>query len=204
MPRGFTANQTLAIDQKLINAAMSMIHETGVRKTTINQLTRAAHISVGAFYNFYPSKEALFFKVYEILEERVKTQLLQQMAMITEINITNLKEIILNMLASENMHKLLTIMQKEELDYILFNIDPVIINKHQQDDHLFIETLIKRFSDIGLKTRIKTDLILAYTQALCNLCYEKDQFIPYSNRIIDSFLNAMLEDLLQDTSTEGI
>lgn len=63
---------------------------------------------------------------------------------------------------------------------------------------------MKRFSDIGLKTEIRTDLILAYTQALFNLCYEKDQFIPYSNRIIDTFLNALLVDLLQDSSPEGL
>jgi hypothetical protein len=123
---------------------------------------------------------------------------------ITEINITKIKEIILNLLAAENMHNLLTIMQKDELDYILFNIDPVIINKHKQDDLIFIEILMKRFSDIGLKTEIRTDLILAYTQALFNLCYEKDQFIPYSNRIIDTFLNALLVDLLQDSSPEGL
>lgn len=196
MPRGFTSHQTQAIDQKLVSFAMSMIRETGVRKTTINQLARAANISAGAFYHFYPSKEGLFFKVYEVLEDRIKQELFQQIALIKRGNITDLKKILLNLLASENMRDLLTIIQKEDLDYILMNIDPVIINKHQQEDILYMNTLIEKLSDIGFHPKTEPGLILAYTQALFNLCYEKDQFLSYSNRIIDSFLTAMLADLL--------
>lgn len=201
MPRGFTDNQTQAIDQKLISFAMSMIQDSGVRKTTIERLTRAANISTGAFYNFYPSKEALFFKVYEILEERIKAQFFEQMVAIS-LDITEITRVMLALLDSENMHNLLTLIGKEDLDYILMNIDPSIVQKHQQDDILFMNKVIEYLHGQGLTTSMDADLILSYLQALFTLCYEKDRLHPYSDRIIESFLNAMFLDLLHNSSNE--
>jgi AcrR family transcriptional regulator len=76
MPRRFTSNQITSIRQKIITAAMQKITQTGVRKTTVEDLTAAAGISTGAFYKFYSSKEALFFEVYEILEQQIKDDFL--------------------------------------------------------------------------------------------------------------------------------
>jgi len=38
-------------------------------------------------------------------------------------------------------------------------------------------------------------LITAYVQALFTLSYEKDLLVPYTSRIFDTFLDAMLADL---------
>ncbi len=195
MPRGFTNNQTQIIKQKLIDFAISMIQESGVRKTTIERLTRAANISTGAFYHFYPSKEALFFNVYEILEEQVKIQFLDQITSIS-INPKEIKGVILSLLDSENMRNLLTLIRKDELEYILMNIDPSVVQKHLNDDRLFMNKLIDLISARGLYVSLNADLILSYLQALFTLCYEKDHYYPYSDRIISSFLDTMLNDLL--------
>lgn len=202
MPKGFSANQSQIIKQKLIHYAMSLAGEAGIRKTTINQLSQAANISAGAFYNFFPSKEALFFNVYEILENQIKEEFLQHLEEESEINFQTIKAIIQHLLSSDKMQNLLTIMRKNDLDFILLNIEPDIVKNHLEEDKLFINSIIEKLHSFGLGSQLNSELILSYTQALFNLSYERDQFQPNSERILNTFINAMLEDLLFEPTRE--
>lgn len=61
MATAFTEQEVQIIKSKLKEAARQFAVTTGVRKTSVDQLALATGISKGAFYKFYPSKEALFF-----------------------------------------------------------------------------------------------------------------------------------------------
>lgn len=66
MPVAFTPEKQHIVQQSLREIALELVKETPVRKIKVEQLTKAAGISKGAFYKFYPSKEALF---YELLRQ---------------------------------------------------------------------------------------------------------------------------------------
>jgi AcrR family transcriptional regulator len=59
MPRRFTPREEERIRDDLRTAGRSIIGARGVRKTSIDELVRAAGISKGSFYRFYSSKESL-------------------------------------------------------------------------------------------------------------------------------------------------
>ena len=63
MAVAFSEKEKRIICQSLKNAAVQCAKTTGIKKTTVEELTTAAGISKGAFYGFYPSKELLFFDV---------------------------------------------------------------------------------------------------------------------------------------------
>jgi AcrR family transcriptional regulator len=65
MARAFSEKEKEHIRARLKDGARECLGRFGVRKTTIDQLVEMAGISKGAFYKFYPSKEALFFSVLE-------------------------------------------------------------------------------------------------------------------------------------------
>ena len=59
MPRPFTTAETEAIHPLLLDAGAASFARAGIRRTTVEDLARAAGISKGAFYRFFESKEAL-------------------------------------------------------------------------------------------------------------------------------------------------
>lgn len=71
MASAFTEQEVQIITAKLKEAARQCALTMGVRKTTVDQLALAADISKGAFYKFYPSKEALFFELLEDMHTEI-------------------------------------------------------------------------------------------------------------------------------------
>ena len=69
-PKAFTEEEKKIVHSKLIEAAMRFLATTGIKKTTVEELAKAAGISKGAFYIFYESKELLFLDALE--EEQAK------------------------------------------------------------------------------------------------------------------------------------
>jgi AcrR family transcriptional regulator len=76
MPKGFSEREREIIRAKLIEQGRALLATTGVRKTSVEDLTSAAGISKGAFYLFYPSKEELFFSIFEQFEAEYQQSLL--------------------------------------------------------------------------------------------------------------------------------
>jgi len=78
-PRAFTEQEKEAIQEKLLDAAEAFLSTTGIRKTTVEDLAKAAGISKGAFYSFYESKEVLFWEalmrehahMHELINEHI-------------------------------------------------------------------------------------------------------------------------------------
>ncbi len=69
-PKAFTEDEKTIVRSKLMEAALKKLSTTGIKKTTVEELARAAGISKGAFYLFYESKELLFLDALE--EEQIK------------------------------------------------------------------------------------------------------------------------------------
>ena len=76
MPKSFSERERAIIRAKLIAQGRALLATTGVRKTSVEDLTAAAGISKGAFYLFYPSKEELFFSIFAQFEAEYRQTLL--------------------------------------------------------------------------------------------------------------------------------
>jgi AcrR family transcriptional regulator len=74
MPRAFTADEATAIRAKLMAAGAESFARMGIRRTTVDELTRAAGISKGAFYSFFDTKESLFLALLEEHEIRAHAE----------------------------------------------------------------------------------------------------------------------------------
>lgn len=72
MARAFSEQESLVIRERLLEAGRRAVTATGLRKTSIGTLTRAAGISQGAFYAFFESKEALLVELLRRAETDVR------------------------------------------------------------------------------------------------------------------------------------
>jgi AcrR family transcriptional regulator len=74
MPRAFTTDEATAIRAELMAAGAESFARMGIRRTTVDELARAAGISKGAFYNFFDTKESLFLALLEDHEIRAHAE----------------------------------------------------------------------------------------------------------------------------------
>lgn len=75
-PKPFSAQEKEIVREKLIGAAERCLASAGIRKTSVEELARAAGISKGAFYLFYGSKELLFLDALEREQARIHDAIL--------------------------------------------------------------------------------------------------------------------------------
>lgn len=76
MPKGFSERERALIQAELLAKGRELFGAHGLRKTNVEDLTRAAGISKGAFYLFYESKEALFFEILLLFEAEYRERML--------------------------------------------------------------------------------------------------------------------------------
>lgn len=65
MPKIFSNNERNNIEKRLLEAASMCLSLYGVRRTTVDEIVKTAHIAKGSFYLFYDSKEDLFLSLLE-------------------------------------------------------------------------------------------------------------------------------------------
>jgi AcrR family transcriptional regulator len=80
MPKGFSENEKKMIRERLLEQGGRLFAAYGLKKTTVDEVAAAAGISKGAFYLFWPSKEALFMDVVELAEVDFRGQVLAEIA----------------------------------------------------------------------------------------------------------------------------
>ena len=61
----FTDYETEQLHKALLKETRRCAVTLGMKKTSVDQLTKAVGIAKGSFYKFYESKEMLFFAVLE-------------------------------------------------------------------------------------------------------------------------------------------
>jgi len=86
MPVAFTPEKQQFIRQSLRDTALLLVKEMPVRNIKVEELTRAVGISKGAFYKFYPSKEALF---YDLLRQLHNDIFSEPLALLFDIGYDN-------------------------------------------------------------------------------------------------------------------
>lgn len=64
--RQVQANKTKS---KIYNVAVDLMEKKGFNNVTIEEISKKARVSVGAFYHYYKSKEDIFFEIYKMADE---------------------------------------------------------------------------------------------------------------------------------------
>ena len=94
MATAFTAEEKEVIRKKLHKVAKECLQRYGVKKTTVDQMAAMTDISKGSFYNFYSSKEMLFFAVLEEYQIDVMDRLTEQLDMEAKIDTNRLVQLL--------------------------------------------------------------------------------------------------------------
>lgn len=84
MPRALTESERAAVEERLLTRGRDRFVRYGLAKTTVEALANDAGIGKGSFYQFFPSKEALFMAISRREEQTFRDALLAELDAIAD------------------------------------------------------------------------------------------------------------------------
>jgi len=80
MPKPFTDPERERIATRLILAGKRLLNQGGVKRLTVEEVSKEAGIAKGSFYAFFPSKEDLILSIFESWEDEYRGSLMRLVA----------------------------------------------------------------------------------------------------------------------------
>ena len=146
MPKTFSENEREYIRARLIEETKDCLSIYGIRKTTVDEVVKRVGIPKGTFYLFYESKEALILDVILRFNAEVQTQLVQNVAEMSEKpDAESLTEIIFGLYMSVKESFLMKIIANGELDFFMRKAPPEYTAQHAAEDDFMVGKLMALF-----------------------------------------------------------
>ncbi|OCL26465.1 hypothetical protein U472_10735 [Orenia metallireducens] len=197
MPRHFSQQEQELIREELIEKGKELIAVFGLKKTTISDLTKAVGISKGSFYNFFSSKEELFFTIFELEGDKLRGEISQQILNNSKNAARGLKGLIKVILREMEENPIISkIYNSDDLDYAYQKL-----SKEQWDEHrsLSVKALIpviEMWQEQGGLIEEDPEIIINVIRAVISISLHKKE--------IGEEIYPETMDLLIDLVTEGL
>lgn len=98
MPKKFNENEKQWIRKKLFEEGKRRFESVGLKKTSVEDLTKASGIAQGSFYMFYGSKEELLYHILLEEEAAIRNQILATVKEISTVTKEDIKQFLLEAL----------------------------------------------------------------------------------------------------------
>ena len=198
MPRAFDQSERSDIRRRLQGAARRLFAAQGLLKTTVDDLAGAAGIAKGSFYSFYANKELLFFELLEQSQNTIRKPLLSSPGPRTVRDRKRLAKIVLGMLDAMIDDPFIRVLgQQRELEAVMRRVPEVHLQQHQEDDQVFIRTLIEKWSIRSVAPSM--DEVAARLTTLVMLILQReffgDRLFPFArDAAIESFCDCFFTE----------
>jgi AcrR family transcriptional regulator len=192
MPRAFTDAERSTIRGRLIAAGKDLFAHRGIRATTVEQLARATGISKGAFYHFYPSKEALFFSIVEEVEEDIQSRLVEQVVQDPD---NALRLLLRFALSARSENPLFDVAISDEAVAVMRTMSPEEQERFLRRDVEMTETLAERLGAVGARVAASPTLLAGLLRALVFVGMHRDD-IGAGAAAVEDFLVETLSPAL--------
>lgn len=193
MPRAFTDSERYAIRARLEDAGRELFARRGIRATTVEQLARAAGISKGAFYLFYPSKEALFFALMEEIETALQGRLEAQVA---EAPHDALRMLLRTSLTARDENPLLDLATSEEAIVVMRTMTPEEQRAFMNRDVEMTASILEQLAAHGVRVTVEPTVLAGLLRALVFVGLHRDD--------IGAGVAPAVQDLLIDSLARAL
>ena len=158
MATAFTAEEKEVIRKKLQKVAKECLQRYGVKKTTVDQMAAMVDISKGSFYNFYSSKEMLFFAVLEEYQIDVMNRLTEQLDMEAKIDTNRLVQLLYDFYQDFRYSFMYTIFKNHEMELLVRKLPKEAITNHHLIDDRMVKKIVSR---INIRENVSVEIVSA-------------------------------------------
>lgn len=200
MPRGFTEQEKKNIHLRLLQSGREAFGLYGIKKTSVEDLAKKAGISKGAFYQFFPSKEDLYFAIIRHYETEMQEGMYK---LLTEENNNErvlLKKVLKAIMAQVDTDPFMKrLLGKEEFEYLWQKFTPEQLEIALSADVDFASKLVETWRQKG---KLKVDnprLITGVLRSIFFLFLHKqdigEEVFP---DVVDLLLDSSIERLIEE------
>jgi AcrR family transcriptional regulator len=176
MPKGFSERERTLIRAQLLAKGRELFATQGIKKANVEDLTRAAGISKGAFYLFYNSKEELFFELMEQFEDEFKANMLKEVALPGQSPRARFKAQLNHAVAAWKTNPLFTYFSKEEYAYLVRKLPEEKIRAHTRGDDMSAAELIGAWQRAGVAIEGDARMLANMLKALFFISLHEEDF----------------------------
>ena len=196
MATAFTTEEKEVIRKKLHKVAKECLQRYGVKKTTVDQMAAMADISKGSFYNFYSSKEMLFFTVLEEYQIDVMDRLTEQLDMEAKIDTNRLVQLLYDFYQDFRYSFMYTIFKNHEMELLVRKLPKeVIINHHLIDDRM-VKKIVSR---INIRENVSVEIVSALFRTIAMTILHIEEI---GEKQFDTTLKLVIQGVVEQITKE--
>lgn len=176
MTKAFNDKERLIIKDKLMQKGKELFSLYGLKKTGIGDLTKEVGIAQGTFYNFFESKEELYFEIMEKEHEALQSKLFEDKAIIEEITKEGFKEFLMEAFEEIDKNPILkSLYVDNEYEIMLRKLPEEKLQNHLKHDEDMLTPLILHWQGTGRMINRDPKAIAGLFRALFTVTLHKKE-----------------------------
>ena len=196
MATAFTIEEKEAIRKKLHEVAKECLQRYGVKKTTVDQMAAMVDISKGSFYNFYSSKEMLFFAVLEEYQIDVMNHLTEQLGTETKIDTSRLVELLYDFYQDFRYSFMYTIFKNNEMELLIRKLPKEVITNHHLIDDRMVKEIVSR---INIRENVSVEIVSALFRTIAMTILHIEEI---GEKQFDTTLKLVIQGIVEQITKE--
>lgn len=196
MATAFTAEEKEVIRKKLHKVAKECLQRYGVKKTTVDQMAVMVDISKGSFYNFYSSKEMLFFAVLEEYQIDVMDRLTEQLDMEAKIYTNRLVELLYDFYQDFRYSFVYTIFKNHEMELLVRKLPKEVITNHHLIDDRMVKEIVSR---INIRENVSVEIVSALFRTIAMTILHIEEI---GEKQFDTTLKLVIQGIVEQITKE--
>ena len=196
MATAFTAEEKEVIRKKLHKVAKECLQRYGVKKTTVDQMAVMVDISKGSFYNFYSSKEMLFFAVLEEYQIDVMNRLTEQLGMEAKIDTNRLVQLLYDFYQDFRYSFMYTIFKNHEMELLVRKLPKEAITNHHLIDDRMVKKIVSR---INIKENVSVEIVSALFRTIAMTILHIEEI---GEKQFDTTLKLVIQGIVEQITKE--
>ena len=196
MATAFTAEEKEVIRKKLHKVAKECLQRYGVKKTTVDQMAAMADISKGSFYNFYSSKEMLFFAVLEEYQIDVMDRLTEQLGMEAKIDTNRLVQLLYDFYQDFRYSFMYTIFKNHEMELLVRKLPKEAITNHHLIDDRMVKKIVSR---INIRENVSVEIVSALFRTIAMTILHIEEI---GEKQFDTTLKLVIQGIVEQITKE--
>ena len=196
MATAFTAEEKEVIRKKLHKVAKECLQRYGVKKTTVDQMAVMVDISKGSFYNFYSSKEMLFFAVLEEYQIDVMDRLTEQLDMEAKIDTNRLVQLLYDFYQDFRYSFMYTIFKNHEMELLVRKLPKEVITNHHLIDDRMVKKIVSR---INIRENVSVEIVSALFRTIAMTILHIEEI---GEEQFDTILKLVIQGVVEQITKE--
>jgi len=198
MVKSFDENERDLIRRKLLEKGRQIFEIYGLKKTTVDEITQAVGIAKGSFYNFFQSKEELFFEIFEE-EEHFREQMLTDL-LVSDLNAEEaIRRVLKESLEMVANSKIFAKMYEPGVyEQLLRKLPQGKMNRHQENDLQAGIEFVRHFQEKSNLRQLHPEIIIAFFRAIFTVTFHKEEIGPeVYPQVIDLLVDVVAKGLVE-------